>query len=299
LAPREKIPRSFRCEWCSEDVTELRGIDLYSDGALESLIRLASESATWTERPARYLVDKIEQLEEAGTWPKAIAGSPKSWERFCREVLGYEAEYIQKIREGVAILEGIGLANPTVGQALDVAERAEQFDGSEVPEQVYGKGKPGPGRGNKTDNDVIRFRQGNDPDYLTARIARDRPDIHQRMKDGEYRSVRAAAIEAGIIKVPTLLEQTQKLWRKMSDDERQSFLEWLEVKAWPLGALYATERLRTRKQAIQHVSTAAWQTVSQSWREGIKLVALLHALARKHHTMYRALAAIPELTSVS
>jgi hypothetical protein len=25
MAPREKIPRSFRCEWCSEDVTELRG----------------------------------------------------------------------------------------------------------------------------------------------------------------------------------------------------------------------------------------------------------------------------------
>jgi hypothetical protein len=152
-----------------------------------------------------------------------------TFERFCREVLGCESGYIQKIREGVAILEGIGIANPTVGQALDVAERAEQFDGSEVPEQVYGKGKPGPGRGNKTDNDVIRFRQGNDPDYLTARIARDRPDIHQRMKDGKYKSVRAAAIEAGIIKVPTGLQQLQKAWRKASDDERQSFLEWLEV----------------------------------------------------------------------
>ncbi len=30
-------------------------------------------------------------------------------------------------------------------------------------------------------------------DYLTARIARDRPDILDRMKDGEYKSVRAAA----------------------------------------------------------------------------------------------------------
>ena len=41
---------------------------------------------------------------------------------------------------------------------------------------------------------------GNSNQYLTARIARDRPDILERMKHGQFRSVRAAAIEAGIIK---------------------------------------------------------------------------------------------------
>jgi hypothetical protein len=35
--------------------------------------------------------------------------------------------------------------------------------------------------------------------YLTARIARDRPDVLARMRRGEFRSVRQAAIEAGII----------------------------------------------------------------------------------------------------
>lgn len=35
-------------------------------------------------------------------------------------------------------------------------------------------------------------------DYLTARIARDRPDIWERMKRGEFPSVAAAAREAGI-----------------------------------------------------------------------------------------------------
>jgi len=40
---------------------------------------------------------------------------------------------------------------------------------------------------------------GNDSEYLTNRIARDRPDILERMKAGEYRSVRSAAIDAGII----------------------------------------------------------------------------------------------------
>ena len=41
--------------------------------------------------------------------------------------------------------------------------------------------------------------QGTSPEYLTARIARDRPDILERMKAGEYKSVRSAAIDAGII----------------------------------------------------------------------------------------------------
>lgn len=59
-------------------------------------------------------------------------------------------------------------------------------------------GKPGPGRGNRTADDVSRF--GNSADYLTRRIARDRPDILERMKAGEFPSVRAAAIEAGIVK---------------------------------------------------------------------------------------------------
>ena len=41
--------------------------------------------------------------------------------------------------------------------------------------------------------------QGTSADYLTARIARDNPAILEDMKQGKYRSVRAAAIDAGII----------------------------------------------------------------------------------------------------
>jgi hypothetical protein len=57
-------------------------------------------------------------------------------------------------------------------------------------------------RANKVD--VVNLMQGgNDADYLTARIARDRPDILERMKAGEYPSVRRAAMDAGIVK-PTV-----------------------------------------------------------------------------------------------
>ena len=39
---------------------------------------------------------------------------------------------------------------------------------------------------------------GTRPDYLTVRIARERPDVWERMKQGEFTSTRAAALEAGI-----------------------------------------------------------------------------------------------------
>jgi len=58
-----------------------------------------------------------------------------------------------------------------------VVARAEQAQPQ--PIQEIGKGKPGPGRGHKTPDNVSRL-YGNDPDYLAARIARDRPDILDR-----------------------------------------------------------------------------------------------------------------------
>lgn len=39
---------------------------------------------------------------------------------------------------------------------------------------------------------------GTSADYLTRRIVRDHPEIAERMKAGEYKSVRAAALDAGI-----------------------------------------------------------------------------------------------------
>jgi len=49
--------------------------------------------------------------------------------------------------------------------------------------------------GDQVDNvNLIAKSGGNNADYLTARIARDRPDILDRMKDGEFPSVRPATL---------------------------------------------------------------------------------------------------------
>lgn len=68
------------------------------------------------------------------------------------------------------------------------------------PERVIGivGGKAGPGRGKKT-NDNNKSFYGTSSEYLTDVIARDHPAIYDGMLRGQYRSVRQAAIEAGIV----------------------------------------------------------------------------------------------------
>lgn len=70
-----------------------------------------------------------------------------------------------------------------------------------------------------------------DPSRLTARIARDRPDILERMKADEFPSVRAAAIEAGIITPPTPFQQIEKLIKRhkssLTRTERKQLRELL------------------------------------------------------------------------
>src|SRR4029077_3115476 len=56
---------------------------------------------------------------------------------------------------------------------------------------------PGPGRG-YTKKPHEKAKAGNRSDYLVAPRARDRPDILERMKAGEFTSVREAARAAGI-----------------------------------------------------------------------------------------------------
>lgn len=70
---------------------------------------------------------------------------------------------------------------------------------------------------------------GNKSDYLTARIARDRPDVLERMKRGEFSSVAAAAREAGIKKDPSTLTKLKNLWKKASPEERAAFFTFIET----------------------------------------------------------------------
>lgn len=99
-----------------------------------------------------------------------------TWERFCEKRLQIAADKLEtEARNRVAeIAEN---AKPLAGQGGD--RQSENFRDYNC--------------------NLERMSKGNNADYLTARIARDHPEILEGMKQGKYRSVRAAAIDAGII----------------------------------------------------------------------------------------------------
>jgi hypothetical protein len=119
------------------------------------------------EQTGRRLESLIDAFKQHAGWQEF---GYLTWEDFCEQRLHTEAEQIE----------------------TEVMRRAEQI-------------KPLNPDGKHTSLDncqgitAEQMGAGNSADYLTARIARDRPDILEAMKQGKYRSVRQAAIEAGIV----------------------------------------------------------------------------------------------------
>jgi hypothetical protein len=81
--------------------------------------------------------------------------------------------------------------------------------------------------------------RGTNSTYLTRRIARDRPDILQRMKEGEFSSVQAAAREAGIV------EKSRLIW--LSKDPAKA-AERIQNQ---LGADYLEDLISVSKELLE------------------------------------------------
>lgn len=84
---------------------------------------------------------------------------------------------------------------------LDLDNRLDPLIGlsSQVP-RMPGHGEIGNGRKDESRGDKITSTdRGTSQSYLLQRLARDAPDTLERVKSGEIKSARAAAIEAGII----------------------------------------------------------------------------------------------------
>jgi len=97
------------------------------------------------------------------------------------------------------------------------------------PLELAKPGEIGRGRGSDTTSNDERGA-----DYQTARIARDRPDILQRMQAGEYDSVRRAALDAGVIKPLIRLQATPEAFARaarkhLTADQIEQLVEMLEA----------------------------------------------------------------------
>ena len=72
---------------------------------------------------------------------------------------------------------------------------------------------------NSFDNIKTEYETGTSATYLLKRLKRDAPEMAEAYIQGEYKSVRQAAIAAGIVKVPTEFERIAKALPKLSRHE--------------------------------------------------------------------------------
>lgn len=106
----------------------------------------------------------------------------------------------------------------------DLREARERMRATE-PARAHGANRyttADEGKDSRGSDRTSRSR-GETATYLAARIKRDHPEIAEQVEDGLFKSMRQAAIAAGIIKLPTKLETVKKAVSKLNADKLAQF----------------------------------------------------------------------------
>ena len=64
--------------------------------------------------------------------------------------------------------------------------------------------------------------------YWLNRLERDHPRIFAMLRSGEIPTVRAARLQAGLLRQPTRLEQFMRDWDRLSAAQRGDFMQWVK-----------------------------------------------------------------------
>ena len=153
----------------------------------------------------------------------------KTWEEFCEQVIGHPVGGFESIRRGAILLRAEGVAEPTQSEARaaglnkpghrgpnrNVVDELRRNSNKVTANALHSVGNKG---GNTTLNDDSAVGRG--AGYFLSRLRRAAPEILTRFQAGEFRSVRAAAIEVGIVKPDTPLTLLMRAWRRASPQER-------------------------------------------------------------------------------
>ena len=186
-----------------------------SDDELKQIFRLK-----WPKVSSNLKIDAMafgRMIDEARATEAWRVVGFKSFGEFCEAELNKTLDEVETICQGVRRLESRGATECTEEEAVQAALESAPL---------------GPGQGKRTDLQPLatstKLKRGScNASYLAARIKRDHPDIAKRIKEGEFKSVRAAAIAAGIVK-PTW-QATQdpqgvyRLYLKLSATEQHQF----------------------------------------------------------------------------
>lgn len=138
----------------------------------------------------------ISQLEK---WRKYHPEVFEDWETLCKR-------YVQQPPEWVDwLIAGVRATSDKVTRADELVAAAQAAAAQHAVQPLPRRGEIGNGRESRNDN-IISTQLGTSRDYLLRRIARDRPELLDDIgKSKRFKSARAAAIEAGIIKdIPSI-----------------------------------------------------------------------------------------------
>ena len=129
------------------------------------------------------------------------AASHRIWEHtghadlddYIHHGLDIDPELVEWARLGLSV---IGKEKPvSLGVAIDAGKKVAETMAKAPDLKPNGRPRADDGKGTKQ---VPLSKGGND--RLAARIKRDHPEIAARVANGEFKSIRAAALEAGIVK---------------------------------------------------------------------------------------------------
>lgn len=178
-----------------------------NDAELAKIMRLKYPKACSNlEVDAGFFARMVEDVQHFNAW--RVIGFD-SFEDFCRDELGKTLNEVESIVSGVKVLQSRGIHKPTAAEALAAAPKLQPT------------GRPKKGK------ETIPFSsKGPTVERLAARLKRDHPGICERVAAGEFRSIRAAAIAAGIVKVKTPRQHLEHWWNKATAAERKEFMRW-------------------------------------------------------------------------
>lgn len=163
-------------------------------------------------RPLDELCGQLIQLE---SWKKH---GYDNWDSFCTNELDADPRFINKIREGVRILEERGHKGPIP------TETALGAHGGDRKSEAF----------EDQDSGRSLIKAGNNKVYNEARLKRDRPDLLEKVQQGEL-TANAAAIEAGFRQDRSLYitndprKLADRLKEKCSGEYLESLIQHLQA----------------------------------------------------------------------
>jgi len=190
---------------------------------------------------AKYIIFLIHGTADVSgpLWPvRVLHGKRQTFSSFHRYLLDQPGDGIglPSLHFLMQVLE----ATPKDGQRAIAMVRSElakeniDFDkvAHEEATKLHGTTKPlGEHGGDRKSEDVFRqgdnitlVERGTSATYLAARLKRDFPEIADKLAAGLFRSVRAAAKAAGIVREPDIVKAALKLVQKMTPEQRAEFL---------------------------------------------------------------------------